>query len=386
VPTRRVAVPKAVESELALFVDPPSHHFLEDRLFDSRTVRLAGDDLHAPYVHLKKTLEAAGIRVHTADRLFAGAATAKCNVYMSFGIRRRAAQLAQLRQVVPSAFFAFESPIVEPGLYRDLPRLARSLRRVFSFSDVQSLRPFIGSEVMLHPFRIPQQRATVHQGLWERRDRGFLVMINANKLPRLSVNELYTERLRAVAHFEERSEIDLYGVGWDVPPFRMGQTRTPVVARRAIRWVQSRWERVRRDPLLGAARRAWRGVAESKAHVLSRYRFAVCFENMILPGYITEKIFDCFGAGTVPVYWGAPDITDAVPPECFIDMRRFSDYEELRGHLRSLSDAEVDGHRQAAREFLSSSAFHPFRKEEFTRLIAGIVAEDTGIDVNLTWS
>lgn len=370
---------------VALFLDPASHHFLEDRLFD-RGAALQGDDLHAPYIHLKTTLEAAGIRVHTADRLFTGSVTANSNVYMSFGIRRKAAQLAQLGQVVQSAFFAFECPIVEPRLYRDLPRLARSFRRVFSFSDAQSLRPFTGSDVTLHPFRIPQTRATVHPDLWERRDRGFLVMINANKLPRLFVNELYTERLRAVAHFARRSEIDVYGVGWDVPPYRMGQTRTPVVARRAIRLVQSRWERVRPDPLLVAARRVWRGVAASKPDVLSRYRFAVCFENVILRGYVTEKIFDCFYTGTVPIYWGAPEIADVVPPECFIDMRQFSDYEELGGHLRSLSDAQVEGYRQAAREYLSSSAYHPFRKEEFTRLIAGIVAEDTGVDVNLTWS
>lgn len=30
-----------------------------------------------------------------------------------------------------------------------------------------------------------------------------------------------------------------------------------------------------------------------------------CFENVRdLPGYITEKIFDCFFAEYIPIYWG----------------------------------------------------------------------------------
>ena len=37
-------------------------------------------------------------------------------------------------------------------------------------------------------------------------------------------------------------------------------------------------------------------------------------------GYVTEKIFDAFKAGCVPVYWGAENITKYVPAECFIDM------------------------------------------------------------------
>ena len=33
-----------------------------------------------------------------------------------------------------------------------------------------------------------------------------------------------------------------------------------------------------------------------------------------IPGYITEKIFDCFLARSVPVYWGPGNIADHVPP------------------------------------------------------------------------
>ena len=135
-------------------------------------------------------------------------------------------------------------------------------------------------------------------------------MINANKLPRLSAGELYTERLRAVEYFNRFGEIDLYGIGWEGPAFRVTTSWAPRRARALAHRARSGWERLRppTDPLRVAARAAWRGPVASKAEVLGRYTFAICFENMVLEGWITEKIFDCFHAGTVPVYLGAPDV------------------------------------------------------------------------------
>lgn len=38
-------------------------------------------------------------------------------------------------------------------------------------------------------------------------------------------------------------------------------------------------------------------------------------------GYITEKIFDCFFPGVIPIYWGAENVTDYIPQDTFIDRR-----------------------------------------------------------------
>ena len=204
-------------------------------------------------------------------------------------------------------------------------------------------------------------------------------MINGNKLPRLYVNELYTERLRALQFFGERDEIDLYGVGWDVPPYRMGKTWMPFQLQRLHRAYQAAVDRVHPDPLHAAARSRWRGAVDAKTPVLSRYTFALCFENQVLNGWITEKIFDCFRAGTVPVYWGAPDIGAYVPSDCYIDMTRFGGYAELREFLLQLSPAEIEGFRVAARDYVRSDAFRPFTKHAFVELCAGLVTQDTGL-------
>ena len=38
------------------------------------------------------------------------------------------------------------------------------------------------------------------------------------------------------------------------------------------------------------------------------YMFSIVMENGVYDDYYTEKITDCFVAGTIPVYWGSPNI------------------------------------------------------------------------------
>ena len=65
--------------------------------------------------------------------------------------------------------------------------------------------------------------------------------------------------------------------------------------------------------------------------------FAFCFENSdSYCGYITEKIFDAFFSGTIPIYFGAPDIQDYIPKNCYIDYRQFHSTDELVKKLKSI--------------------------------------------------
>jgi alpha(1,3/1,4) fucosyltransferase len=94
---------------------------------------------------------------------------------------------------------------------------------------------------------------------------------------------------------------------------------------------------------------------------------------MILDGWITEKLFDCLYAGVVPIYLGAPDIADAVDPGCYIDARRFADYDEMQRYLDSISDAEYEAMRVAGRDYLASAQFRQFSPDAFAdRFISDI--------------
>jgi len=46
----------------------------------------------------------------------------------------------------------------------------------------------------------------------------------------------------------------------------------------------------------------------SKHELLNNYMFQIVIENDSYETYFTEKLTDCFATGTIPIYWGAPDI------------------------------------------------------------------------------
>lgn len=365
---------------IAIYIEPPSYHFLNDQLFNINDGRLNGDNILVPYAYLKEFFTSRGIPVRTAD--YMPQETGKTqNIYVSMGRLQNYQKVSQRQDTILSAFFAMECPIVEPSLYRSLSQAKNYFKRIFSWSDSPSLEHFIGGPLKLESFCWPQSFDSVHETIWSRRDRKFLVMINANKLPAIYWQELYTERLRAIEFFSRTGEIDLYGVGWDGPPYKMGRTILPATIRRIQRSLAHQLHRLRPDPLLSAARRAYRGRAISKSETLGNYTFALCFENMILKGWITEKIFDCFFAGTIPIYWGAPDIEDHISPECFIDMRRFEDYKELRDYLKSLNERDILRYKESVREYLKSPKFQPFTKEVFVETFRRMVEEDAGIQI-----
>ena len=149
-------------------------------------------------------------------------------------------------------------------------------------------------------------------------------------------------------------------------------------------WYDALWEAKQRrwpNPVYAAVAAASKGTVISKSETLSRYKFAICFENMILPGWITEKIFDCFAAGCVPIYWGAPEITDVIPAECFIDMRQFEGFHDLRDFLHRMTPTQVTRHRDAARAFLESAGYDRFRPQGFLDHFRRFVREDVGFEV-----
>ncbi len=370
--------------DVAVFIDPFTHHFERNGLFDLRLGAGSGDDILAPWTYLRDWLDARGVHVHTADLLERGeVAPSAQNVFLSLGLYDRYPRLARRPDVSLSGFFALECPIVEPKLYRAVYPASKAFKRVFSFSEPEAIRPFLTGPVATRQVRLPQALDHVREDAWRRLDRRFLVMINANKLPRLRVNELYTERLRAVEYFERLGEIDLYGVGWDGPAYRVGKSSWPGALSRLHHAARTHRERIlpSRERLVGAARRAYRGPTNSKSETLASYTFAICFENMTLDGWVTEKIFDCLAAGTVPVYLGAPDVDRWVDPDCFIDMRRFSGYPELREYLHQLGPSELQAYREAGREYFRSERYRPFTKQAFAELVGEIVSEDTDTEL-----
>ncbi|GJP73606.1 hypothetical protein CLOP_g4296 [Closterium sp. NIES-67] len=63
---------------------------------------------------------------------------------------------------------------------------------------------------------------------------------------------------------------------------------------------------------------------EITACAMSHYKFILSTENTRLNGYVTEKALEPLEAGTVPIYYGAPDIRNYMPPDSFIDGTKYT--------------------------------------------------------------
>lgn len=320
-----------------VYIDPSSAAYYEDRLFDISDLRLNRDDTLLPFLKLKTRLEETGAQVHTADRLFLQNVTESTADYYSLGVLDNYAQLLERPGVQLRAFVIFEPPVVDLRPYRALPALTKAFDEVYvhnTAGDGYSLEGVDTSK--LRKLYWPQPREDVMEAHWSNEDRlDRLVVINGNHIPRRVPNELYSRRIEAMAGLAKLNAVDLYGRGWD-----------RWWSRASMWWPY--WKH--RSTLMSI----YKGACDSKYEVLSRHKFSLCFENMAMRGYVTEKIFDCFYAGTIPVYLGAPDIGDLVPPEAYVDCRNFANWESLVDHLSRVSASELQGMRDAGREFVQS--------------------------------
>ena len=45
---------------------------------------------------------------------------------------------------------------------------------------------------------------------------------------------------------------------------------------------------------------------------ISAYKFMICFENSSKENYLTEKLLNAYSSGTIPIYWGCPNVGDYI--------------------------------------------------------------------------
>lgn len=79
---------------------------------------------------------------------------------------------------------------------------------------------------------------------------------------------------------------------------------------------------------------------ESKAEFQKRCRFAIAFENSSTPGYTTEKLLQAWEAGTIPVYWGNPEIAKEFNTKAFINCHEYDNFEQVIERIIEIDNDE----------------------------------------------
>ncbi|MDQ1186569.1 hypothetical protein QE408_003712 [Agrobacterium larrymoorei] len=175
-------------------------------------------------------------------------------------------------------------------------------------------------------FVFPQSDTLPVQPSLQFHDRKLICNFSANKTSS-HPDELYTARIKTINFLEQHclEDFDHYGARWT------------------------------------SEYKSWRGTVDNKLATMSNYRFNLCYENAKnLRGYLTEKIFDAFNAGCVPIYLGAPDIEDMIPSNTFIDRRKFTSDVELLEFLRRVDEVQWKTFIRAAKQFLNSDAYQKY--------------------------
>lgn len=234
--------------------------------------------------------------------------------------------LLKIRKNKKKFLFLFEPPVVMPEVYKK--DVARRFDKVFvMFDDYVDNKQYF-------KFCYPQPRLNSIERSVSFDEKKNCALIAGNKKSSHK-SELYSERVKTIKFFEKLKtfQLDLYGSGWN-------------------------------------GYNCWKGQVASKWDTLCEYKFCVCYENMQdQNGYITEKIFDCFVAKCVPIYWGATNIEDYIPSDCFIDRRLFASNQELYDYLKNMNAEDYENYLLSAQNFLKSPGSTKFSSDSFVELV-----------------
>lgn len=290
----------------------------------------------------------------------------------------------------PLILTAFESPLYVPEFYNTVGLIAPKFSHRVMFSGL--FEPFNGAYGSNHPVRFPSfnKKDLSNITSWDKRE--FMVMVVENKygiafsplnllhpwdilkLLKRSLwylkspdnlksllafhtvkgQQLHDQRLSAIIYFAKKKCLKLYGKGWEnlknLPHYYSNQLK----------------------PLFKEIPPEY---SENKIETIKKFKFALCFENFSFPGYITEKIIDCFVAGVIPIYLGTPDIENFIPSGCFIDVRQYPSWESLLNKLKNLTEKEAQKTIENGRKFLTSPTGQMHTFEGFASFLESLVLQ-----------
>jgi hypothetical protein len=336
-------------------------------VFASAVVAPGGTDMtKMPWPQVKSNARQRGLRLVSTEQMAADEIDPHRSLLVARDWTKDTQRLAA-RGARPAALVAFDSPVKAWWLYYHLESISAQFPHTFMYEGARErVAPTTWFHPLYFPVPCPPPRPT---GLpWS--GRRFMIAIDDNHaMPRardlarwfdrpreLSLTRAFAglryrpiardrfmARLRAFEAFASRDDFDLFGTGWD--------NRHPAV-----------------DPELHAAvTQVYRGPVRNRLALLAKYRFALIYEDTRFPGYVSDRILDCFFARCIPIYSGAPDVAQYVPPSAFIDVRQFVSFPDLERFLMRFTEDDARRYVDAAHAFLISPHFENWCVEHFAR-------------------
>ena len=105
-------------------------------------------------------------------------------------------------------------------------------------------------------------------------------------------------------------------------------------------------------------------------NIYKDYKFVIAFENSSSLGYLSERILLSLSAGSIPIYWGAPDVKDYINPECFINVNDFDSFEDCIEYVKKVdNDDELYQKYINAKPILPNSKLYQMSNDEIGKFL-----------------
>jgi hypothetical protein len=141
------------------------------------------------------------------------------------------------------------------------------------------------------------------------RKRGKIILLNSNLIS-LHKSELYSLRREAAYKLDA---IDLFGYGWNNSIFERLKSLLLELKKFINKPHKLKFSGLK---YYFRTQKNYKGKVDNKILAMQHYSIALIIENS--PTYVSEKIFDAFSAGCIPIYIG-PDLNEfEIPNNLFI--------------------------------------------------------------------
>jgi len=334
----------------------PSDPFLGNEFFNADNKILNRDNTLEPGIELKNVLKSKGYDLNTMD--IGNIDEAEWLIFFDSHKSKDYFKYCLSKKLNYKMILMLWEPPVTSGVALDR-------QYHFLFRYVLTWNDDLVDNKKYYKFYIPQPLYKKSIQSVPFSQRKLVTLITGHKFS-IHPKELYSERRKAINYFSKMvpQDFDFYGMGWGRDAFHF--SKNPVrLAKNIIKYLM--------NPRLSS----FKGMVEDKVETLARYKFSICYENMRdIRGYVTEKIFHCMYAGCIPVYWGASNITDYIPADCFIDKRKYS-YKSLYNYLLKIDCQQYEKYQEAIKQFLKGEGFQRFSIQRFIETLCSfLVTED----------
>ena len=310
-------------NKAALLSSYPSHN--ENRILTTN----GQNDSNLPFVELKKTLSLEGISLITLDLV---------DDYRSLDliiVLRHESNFSMLLDVIKvnRKIKILKITTEEVSV---APTQSNSLLNFGIFDSILTWRDNEIDNKLFFKYYYPNSNRFYNVGLKSKRK--LVCLINAYKTNYFkSKYNIYSERFKVIEFFRSNDDFSLYGYNWDEYDSKL---------------------------------KNYFGSVRDKNEIFKKYDFAFIFENSNNEmGGISEKIWDAFSAGCIPIYYGAPNIADYIPSNCFICYKSFENIEKLHNHISLMTKKEKEKIRNQIEIFMNSSDYLKFTSKEFSKNI-----------------